>query len=170
MKNIIKTFIVISTFLTIGAIQAFASNVSIAKQIPQYTGANANAADHAYIEKSKAIRAEINEITIQIKTLKEYNASVNEKLKALNNQYKTDKSIISNDVMRQIKELRKSIKTVDMPEKTITEDGSIKSLVQNKEYDKALAKLNETLENKKAQLKTLQERNAIWRQIDALIG
>ena len=170
MKNIIKTFIVISTFLTIGAIQAFASNVNIAKQIPQYTGANANAADHAYIEKSKAIRAEINEITIQIKTLKEYNASVNEKLKALNNQYKTDKSIISNDVMRQIKELRKSIKTVDMPEKTITEDGSIKSLVQNKEYDKALAKLNETLENKKAQLKTLQERNAIWRQIDALIG
>ena len=72
--------------------------------------------------------------------------------------------------MKQIKELRKSIKTVDAPEKTITEDGSIKSLVQNKEYDKALAKLHETLEHKKAQLKTLQERNAIWRQIDALIG
>ena len=42
--------------------------------------------------------------------------------------------------------------------------------IKNKEYDKALAKLNETLEAKKEQLGVLQERNAIWHQIDALIG
>ena len=171
MKRIISTLFITTAFLIIGAMQAFATSVNAANPVAQYIiGANENAKDNAYIEKSKAIRAEINTISAQIKELREYNSNVNNKLKALNKQYKTDKSIISNDVMRQIKELRKSIKTVDIPEKTITEDDSIKSLVQNKEYDKALAKLNETLENKKNQLKTLQERNAIWRQIDALIG
>ena len=169
MKKIFKTLLIVTAFLTIGTVQAFATNINATGLASQYN-VDSNAKDHTYIEKSKAIRAEINALSTQIKELREYNSNVNNKLKALNKQYKTDKSIISNDVMRQIKELRKSIKTVDIPEKTITEDDSIKSLVQNKEYDKALAKLNETLENKKAQLKTLQERNAIWRQIDALIG
>lgn len=171
MKIFFKTITITLTFLTIGCVQVFATNINDFNAMPNYIAeTNANAKDYAYIEKSKAIRAEISALTSQIKELKEYNSNVNAKLKSLNEKYKTDKSIISHDAMRQIKELRKSIKTVDMPEKTITEDGSIKSLVQNKEYDKALAKLNETLENKKAQLKTLQERNAIWRQIDALIG
>ena len=169
MKRIISTIFITTAFLIIGAMQAFATNINATNPASTYI-ADSNATDYSYIEKSKAIRAEINAISAQIKELREYNSNVNNKLKALNKQYKTDKSIISNDVMRQIKELRKSIKTVDIPEKTITEDDSIKSLVQNKEYDKALAKLNETLENKKNQLKTLQERNAIWRQIDALIG
>ena len=171
MKKIIKTIFITSAFVTIGIMQSFATNINATNQASNYiTGSNENAKDHAYIEKSKAIRAEINALNAEIKELREYNSGVSSKLKALNERYKTDKSIISSDTMKQIKELRKSIKTVDKPEKTITEDGSIKSLVQNKEYDKALAKLNETLENKKAQLKTLQERNAIWRQIDALIG
>ena len=171
MKKIIKTIFITSAFVTIGIMQSFATNINATNQASNYiTGSNENAKDHTYIEKSKAIRAEINALNAEIKELREYNSGVSSKLKALNERYKTDKSIISSDTMKQIKELRKSIKTVDKPEKTITEDGSIKSLVQNKEYDKALAKLNETLENKKAQLKTLQERNAIWRQIDALIG
>ena len=171
MKRTINTLFITFAFLAIGTMQAFATNVNATNPASKYVaGANENRKDHAYIEKSKAIRAEINALTTQIKELKDYNASVSNKLKSLNEKYKTDKSIISSDVMKQIKELRKSIKTVDKPEKTITEDGSIKSLVQNKEYDKALTKLNETLDNKKAQLKTLQERNAIWRQIDALIG
>lgn len=179
MKNFFKTTFITMAFLTIGAIQVFATNVNIYNPGVQYI--NNNIAESQYIDsndtaeaksyrkKANAIRSEINTITIQIKELKEYNAGVNAKLKALNEQYKTDKSIISSDNMRQIKELRKSIKTVETPEKTVTEDGSIKTLVQNKEYDRALAKLNETLENKKTQLKTLQERTAIWRQIDALI-
>ncbi len=170
MKKIFKTLLIVTAFLTIGTVQAFATNISGVNPVSQYiAGSNENAKDHAYIEKSKAIRAEIDILNTQIKGLREYNESVSNKLKTLNEKYKTDKSIISNDTMRKIKELRKSIKTVDRPEKTITEDDSIKSLVQNKEYDKALAKLNETLENKKSELKTLQERNAIWRQIDALI-
>lgn len=171
MKNIIKTFTITLTFLTLCSVQAFANNVNNTNPVSKYVaGSNENAKNHAYIEKSNAIRAEINAITVQIKELKEYNSNVSNKLKSLNEKYKTDKNVISSDTMKKIKELRKSIKTVDKPEKTITEDDSIKSLVQNKEYDKALAKLNETLENKKTQLKTLQERNAIWRQIDALIG
>lgn len=171
MNSFLKTSFIATAFLIMGTMQAFATNVNIANPTMQFTQVpNENAKDHTYIEKSKAIRAEINALTAQIKELRDYNSSVNNKLKALNEQYKFNKSIMPNDVMKQIKELRRSIKTVDMPEKTITEDDSIKSLVQNKEYDKALAKLNETLENKKMQLKTLQERNAIWRQIDALIG
>lgn len=171
MKNIIKTFTITLTFLTLCSVQAFANNVNSTNPVSKYVaGSNENAKNHAYIEKSNAIRAEINAITVQIKELKEYNSNVSNKLKSLNEKYKEDKNVISSDTMKKIKELRKSIKTVDKPEKTITEDDSIKSLVQNKEYDKALEKLNETLENKKTQLKTLQERNAIWRQIDALIG
>lgn len=171
MKKLIKTLIVVSTFLSIGSIQVFASNIDIGETTIQYSAnQNENAKAHAYLEKSKAIRAEINDLTTQIKELREYNSSVNAKLKVLNEKYKTDKSVISSETMKQIKELRKSIKTVETQEKTVTEDNTIKTLVQNKEYDKALAKLNETLENKKARLKTLQERNAIWRQIDALIG
>ena len=170
MKNFIKTLIIVSAFLSISCTQAFATNIGNEMTTTQdnITYGITDLAD--YRVKAKEIRTEINGLTTQIKELKEYNSGVNAKLKALNEKYKTDKSIISNDTMKQIKELRKSIKTVDAPEKTITEDGSIKSLVQNKEYDKALAKLHETLEHKKAQLKTLQERNAIWRQIDALIG
>ena len=171
MKNIVKTFTITLTFLTLCSAQAFANNVNNTNPVSKYVvSSNENAKNHAYIEKSNAIRAEINAITVQIKELKEYNSNVSNKLKSLNEKYKTDKNVISSDTMKKIKELRKSIKTVDKPEKTITEDDSIKSLVQNKEYDKALAKLSETLENKKTQLKTLQERNAIWRQIDALIG
>lgn len=36
--------------------------------------------------------------------------------------------------------------------------------------EKALERLNEILAAKKEQLKVVQERNAIWRQIDAIIG
>ena len=171
MKNIIKALIVTTTFLTIGSMQVFATNVEGANPVANYiTSSNSNAKDHAYIEKSKAIREEIKTLNIQIKELREYNQSVNAKLKTLSEKYKADKNSVSGDIMQQVKELRKQIKTVDTPERTVTEDDSIKTLVQNREYDKALAKLNETLEHKKEQLKTLQERNAIWRQIDALIG
>lgn len=171
MKNIFKALVILSTFLTIGTMQVFATSIEYTVPETQFiAGSNENAKDHAYIEKSKAIREEIQTLTTQIKELREYNITVNAKLKALNEKYKIDKSVVSNDTMKQIKELRKSIKTVETQEKTVTENDSIKTLVQNKEYDRALAKLNETLENKKAQLKTLQERSAIWRQIDALIG
>ena len=46
----------------------------------------------------------------------------------------------------------------------------LKSLVKNGQYDKALKRLNTILEAKKEQLKVVKERNAIWHQIDALIG
>lgn len=169
MKNFIKTLIIVSAFLSIGCMQVFATNIS--NEITTQVNTTNNITDLAdYQEKAKGIRAEINALSEQIKELRTYNSSVNAKLKALNEKYKTDKSVISSDTMKQIKELRKSIKSVEAEEKTVTEESTIKALVQNKEYDKALAKLNETLENKKARLKTLQGRNAIWRQIDALIG
>ena len=171
MKNIFKALIIATSFLTIGTMQVFATNVEGTNPVTKYvTSSNSNAKDHAYIEKSNAIREEIKTLNNQIKELREFNQSVNSKLKTLSEKYKADKNSVSSDTMQQIKELRKQIKTVEAPEKTVTEDDSIKTLVQNKEYDKALTKLNETLEHKKEQLKTLQERNAIWRQIDALIG
>lgn len=171
MKKVLKTLFVLSVFLTISTLNAFANNTNSTMSVSKYiTESNENSKAHAYIEKSKLIREEINNLTITIKNLKEYNSKVNAKLKELNEKYKADKNVISSDVMKQIKELRKSIQTTEMPEKTVSEDDSIKSMIQNKEYDRALAKLNETLEHKKEQLKTLQERNAIWHQIDALIG
>ncbi|MBO6119563.1 MAG: hypothetical protein J6P02_03790 [Lachnospiraceae bacterium] len=171
MKNLSKTIIFVVAISTTLAMQTFATNINPLNKVTKYTtSSNSNAMAHAYLEKANAIRAEISTYNTKIKDLREYNQNVNQKLKTLNEQYKTNKSIISSEKMKQIKELRKSIKTTEKNEKFVTEDNSIKSLVENKEYDKALAKLNETLEAKKEQLGVLQERNAIWHQIDALIG
>ncbi len=169
MKNLLKAIIIMTTLFSIGNMATFASNATnpVAKFV---TSNNTDAKAHAYLEKANAIRAEISTYTNQIKELREYNNKVNAKLKDLNTKYKTNKNIISADKMKQIKELRKSLQSIEKQEKTVTEDDSIKTLVKNKEYDKALNKLNETLEAKKTQLKVVQERNAIWHQIDALIG
>ena len=170
MKKIIKILFAITFILAIGTMQAFATNIDNNNSISKYDeDLLFDVNNQTYIEKSSAIRIEINSLTTQIKDLREYNANVNDKLKVLNEKYKIDKSIISNDDMKQIKELSKLIKAVDKTEKTITEENSIKALVQNKEYDKALEKLNEILLNKKVQLKNLQEENVIWRQINDLI-
>ena len=170
MKNLLKIMAVMAVTFTLSGMQVFALGVN--NQIPETftTSSNSNALAHAYLEKAGAIRAEINTYTNQIKEMNEYNKSVNQKLKSLNEKYKTDKNSFPSDKMKQIKELRKSIEKREKKEKSVTEDNSIKSLVQNKEYDKALERLNEILEAKKEQLKVVQERNAIWRQIDAIIG
>ena len=170
MKNLFKIALLTITIVSLGSITVFATNVNEDSYVQENTTSSNVNAKRAYQQKAKAIRADISTYTSQIKKLNEYIASVKSKLKTLDEKYKIDKNSVSSDTMKQIKELRKSIKIVETPEKTVSEDTTAKSLVQNKEYDKALAKLNETLENKKAQLKTLQERNAIWRQIDALIG
>ena len=66
MKNIIKALIITTTFLTIGSMQVFATNVEGANPVANYiTSSNSNAKDHAYIEKSKAIREEIKTLNIQ---------------------------------------------------------------------------------------------------------
>ena len=168
MKKLLKAIIAFSTILTICNPSVFASNAKnpVAKYV---TSENKDAKAHAYIEKANNIRAEINTYTTQIKELKAYNSSINAKLKKLNEKYKADKSIIDSTKMRQIKELRKSIKSNENKEKVVTEDDSIKSLVKNGQYDKALEKLNTILEAKKEQLRVVKERNAIWHQIDALI-
>lgn len=170
MKNFLKIAIVMTATFTIGIMQVFALGANNQMAAAFATSSNPDAISHAYLEKAKAIRAEINSYTAQIKEMNEYNKSINQKLKVINEQYKKDKNSFSSDKLKQIKALRKSIEKREKNEQTVTEDNSVKSLVQNKEYDKALARLNEILEAKKEQLKVVQERNAIWRQIDALIG
>lgn len=171
MKNFLKITLLTTSLIIMASIEAFATNVSIQDSLAEYeTITDTSLEAKAYREQAKIIRAEIDTYTSQIKEIRDYNSSVNQKLKALNERYKADKNSISNDKMKQIKELRKSIKSNEKNEKTVKEDSSIKSLVKNKEYNKALARLNEILEEKKEQLRILQERNAIWRQIDALIG
>ena len=160
MKKFLKVILVLSAIFTVGSMQAFATS----------SNANPYTRNHAYLEKANAIKSEIDTYTAQIKAMTEYNSSVNQKVKALNEQYKLTKDNVTNEKLKKIKELRKSIKTTNQKEKTVKEDNAIKSLIQNQEYDKALERLNEILAEKKEQLKTVQERNAIWRQIDALIG
>ena len=170
MKNFLKILTVMAVTFTVGGMQVFALGVNTPNPATFATSTNSNALNHAYLEKANAIRAEIDIYTGQIKEMNEYNKAVNQKLKTLNEKYKADKNSFSSDKMKQINELRKSIEKREKKEKSVTEDNSIKSLVQNQEYDKALERLNEILEAKKEQLKVVQERNAIWRQIDALIG
>lgn len=171
MKNIFKATLLIISILTLGSMQVFATNVDSQNFGSEYIESSDTSAEaKAYNDKAKTIRAEINTYNSQIKEIRDYNNSVSHKVKTISEKYKADKNSFSSDKLKQIKELRKSIKSNNKKEKTVTEKDSVKSLVQNKEYDKALARLNEILASKKEQLKVLQERNAIWRQIDAIIG
>lgn len=165
MKNLFKAVITLTIILSIGSMTAFAAN-----QNKSALTAEQKAARQEYKQKADVIRSEINVYTTQIKELKEYNAKVNSKVKELNQMYKADKNSVDSDKMKQIKELRKSIQNIEKQEKIVNEDDSVKSLANSGQYDKALERLNQILEAKKAQLKVVQERNAIWHQIDALIG
>ena len=170
MRNIIRTLIVSAIFLTFGSMQVFATNNNVNTTQEYAEIENIDPKKGTYKEQATAIRNEISVLTSQIKELREYNLSVSTKLTTIIKNYKKDKNIISKDTLKKAKELRKTIKDIEKPEKTVSEDTSIKTLIQNKEYDKALIKLNETLEYKKEQLIALQEKSAIWHQIDALIG
>ena len=123
-----------------------------------------------YFEKSKSIKLDIDNLNTQIKEINAYNSEINNRLDELNELYKIDKSVISNDTMRRIKELRKTIKDTGKKEKNIAEEESISTLVQKKEYDKALERLNNILEEKKEQYKDAEKKNAMWKQIDSLIS
>lgn len=122
-----------------------------------------------YLSKSKIIRDDINLYTNKIKELNEYTKKVNNSCKQIEEKYKTDKNIIPSDTMRQIKDLKKTIKNEEPKEKNILEEESIESLVQNREYNKALNKLNNILDAKKVQLKATEEKAEIWKKIDNLI-
>ena len=175
MKYLLKVNLIAIAFTTLICLNAyadgFAPDIATVANLDYAKLANTNITnEETYTLLSNAIRLEIDVYNNQIKELNIYNQSVNAKLKDLEQKYKTDKNIISNEDMKKVRELRKSLKTYSTKEKTITEDNSIKNLVQNKEYEKALEKLNLTLDAKKEQLKSVQYENAIWHQIDALIG
>lgn len=123
-----------------------------------------------YFEKSKSIKLDIDNLNTQIKEINAYNTEVNNRLDELNELYKIDKSIISYDTMRKIKEIRRTIKDTGKKEKNITEEESVSSLVQKKEYDKALERLNGILEEKREQYKDAEKKNAMWKEIDSLIS
>lgn len=123
-----------------------------------------------YLQESKSIKTDIDSLNVKIREINAYNSEVNNKLDELNEIYKIDKSVITNDTMRKIREIRRTIKDTGKKEKNISEDDSINSLVQRKEYDKALERLNGILEEKKAQYKDAEEKKAVWKQIDSLIS
>ena len=123
-----------------------------------------------YLQESKSIKTDIDSLNVKIKEMNAYNSEINNKLEELNELYKIDKTVIAFDTMRRIREIRRTIKDTGKKEKNITEDESINSLVQRKEYDKALERLKNILEDKKAQYKDAEEKNAIWKQIDSLIS
>lgn len=123
-----------------------------------------------YLQESKSIKTDIDSLNVKIKEMNAYNSEINNKLEELNELYKIDKTIIAFDTMRRIREIRRTIKDTGKKEKNIAEDESINSLVQRKEYDKALERLKNILEDKKAQYKDAEEKNAIWKQIDSLIS
>ena len=171
MKTFIKAtflFTIIFSLNTTNILANGLNNIDINKQIVLSTSSQTIRQD--YIDKSNVLKTEIDTLTNKIKELNEYNSAVNQKLKVISDLYKTNKNIISSEKMKQIKELRKQVNSRENRENTISEDNSIKTFVKNKEYDKALEKYNLILEAKKEQYKVVLDRNAIWRQIDALIG
>lgn len=162
-KSFIKKILLILTMVIMdGTLTFAASEVADAK--------SAIDKENIYIEKSKSIKININDLNTQIKEINAYNLTVNNKLDELNELYKTDKSIISYDTMKKVKEIRRAIKDTVRKEKSITEEESVSSLVQKKEYDKALERLNGILEEKKEQYKDAEKKSALWKEIDSLIS
>ena len=165
-KKFIKKILLILAIVIMNSMMVFAATES---------GANNDTKDvideeTVYFEKSKSIKLDIDNLNTQIKEINAYNSEINNRLDELNELYKIDKSVISNDTMRRIKELRKTIKDTGKKEKNIAEEESISTLVQKKEYDKALERLNNILEEKKEQYKDAEKKNAMWKQIDSLIS
>ena len=165
-KSFIRKILLILAIVIMNSMMVFAATES---------GANNDTKDvideeTVYFEKSKSIKLDIDNLNTQIKEINAYNSEVNNRLDELNELYKIDKSVISNDTMRRIKELRKTIKDTGKKEKNIAEEESISTLVQKKEYDKALERLKNILEEKKEQYKDAEKKNAMWKQIDSLIS
>ena len=106
MKNIFKTALLIISILTIGSMQVFATNADLETSTSEYVETTDTSLEaKAYNEKAKALRAEINTYTSQIKELREYNNSVSKKVKTISEKYKADKNSFSSDKLKQIKEL-----------------------------------------------------------------
>lgn len=171
MKNkIAKLLIAVFVISCTAFASTFANSIDSTITPILGTASVLNADGSNYFEISKAIRAEIDKLTEEIKTLNEYNASVNQKYKALSEEKGTSNKNLTENI-KKIKELRSSIsRNENKKEKVITEDSSIKTFVQNKEYGKAIEKLNLILAAKREQLAAVKERTAIWQQIDALLN
>ena len=168
--NYLKKILLALLVIFINATMVLAAPSADASAKSKLTGGLAIVDKDTYLERSKSIKTDIDDINTKIKNLNQYNLEVSNKLDELNELYKFDKNAIASDTMRQIREIRKNIKVSEKKEKTITESDSIKNLVDNQEYDKALEKLNGILEEKKVQYKDAEEKNAIWKQIDSLIS
>ena len=164
-KSFIRKILLILAIVIINSMMVFAA--------PGTDASDAKATvdkETIYFEKSKSIKLDIDNLNTQIKEINAYNIEVNNRLDELNELYKIDKSIISYDTMRKIKDIRRTIKDTGKKEKNIAEEESVSSLVQKKEYDKALERLNGILEEKREQYKDAEKKNAMWKEIDSLIS
>lgn len=180
-SNVSKKIILIVAFVLINSTIAFATSIDaglgvgtgplvvVSEPDTSYTTTIIDS-ESDYNNLSKKIKADIDSYTEKIKKINDYNAEVSDKYDKLIEDYKHDKSIISDDTMRRLRETRRLIKADVKKEKTILESDSIKALVENKEYNKAIDKLLQILESKKEQLKVAEEKNEIWKEIDSMIG
>lgn len=171
MKNYIRALVIISATIFITSTQVYAEKVNYEYAIST-DSIIIDDSDEAqlYKEKAKLIRDEIVNYASQIKVLKEYNLSVSQKFIEINKKYRENKDSFPSEKMAQIKELKKSIIYNKNKEKTVSAENSLYTLEKNRQYDKALLRLEEILATKKELLKITQENNAIWHQIDAIIG
>ncbi|MCI6886957.1 MAG: hypothetical protein MR868_06870 [Lachnospiraceae bacterium] len=126
-----------------------------------------------YKEEVAPIRAELQELNDQIKPLREENKEISARFKAIRQEKKeTGNLSIDKENWKQAKALRKEIRELTGESdkgKVKTLRAQAKAAVQEGSYDTALECMNQVLEVKKARLECLQEINAIWDQIDALL-
>ena len=167
-KNNFTTIITVLTLILATNINTFATSFGFATPNDLSINLNEVYDTNSYLAKSTLIRNEISSLTEQIKAMQDEISIVTEKLKNYEKEYKKEPT--KNGVLNQVKELRKSIHdNTKTKEKTITEDSSIKTYVQNKEYTKALERLYSILKAKQEYFQSTKTRYEIWKQIDELI-
>lgn len=127
-----------------------------------------------YRTEAAVIQNEMKALEEEITPLKEENADISEKYSAVKAAWKEGQSLsISEENWEKARELRHEIKSVRETLSGISAKGqraSIKTAVQNGEYDSALAAMDQLLESKKAALEPTKQINAIWKQIEELLG
>lgn len=128
-----------------------------------------------YKEEVAPIKTEIKALENQLNPLQEENKSISAAYKSIRLAKKENGTLnISKENWKKARELHKEIAGIRAEYKTTGETPKIirarvKEAVKNKDFDTAIAGMEQILEHKKNRLECLEKTSNIWEQIDGLL-
>lgn len=127
-------------------------------------------------EEAAAIRVEIQELRDEIEAVRAENTEIAERYRAIAAGWRESRVLpdeIDEETWNQAREIHKEIKPIrdaGKADNVQIEQGAYRDRFQSGDYDAALDVLEQRLKNRKNDLKTVQEINGIWKQVDELLG